>query len=82
MGSARAGLSRERRFFSWGTGLVDFDNAGYPDILIVTGTLYPELEPVYTKYPRLTPRLLFRNQGNGTFVGWGTKLGPAFPRGT
>jgi enediyne biosynthesis protein E4 len=74
--TARAGLIAERRFISWGTGLVDFDNDGYPDILIATGTVYPELEPVYAKYPRLTPRLMFRNQGNGTFVELGDEAGP------
>ena len=74
--TARAGLSQERRFISWGTGLVDFDNDGYPDLLIATGTVYPELEKVYAKYPRLTPRLMFRNQGNGTFVELGDEAGP------
>ncbi|SPE25542.1 ASPIC/UnbV domain protein (fragment) [Acidobacteriia bacterium SbA2] len=74
--TARAGLSPERRFISWGTGLVDFDNDGYPDLLVATGTVYPELEKVYAKYPRLTPRLMFRNQGNGTFVELGDEAGP------
>ncbi len=74
--TARAGLSQERRFISWGTGLIDFDNDGYPDILVVTGTVYPELERVYAKYPALNPRLVFRNQGNGTFVELGDEAGP------
>ena len=66
--TAQAGLATERRFISWGTSLVDLDNDGYPDILYVTGTVYPELEPVYPRYPRRGPRLVFRNQGNGRFV--------------
>jgi len=74
--TAQAGLSPERRFINWGTGLVDFDNDGYPDLLIVSGTVYPELEHIYPKYPSLTPRLLFRNQGNGTFVELGEEAGP------
>jgi len=74
--TAKAGLSLERRFISWGTGLFDFDNDGYPDILIATGTVYPELEHVYAKYPALNPRLVFRNQGNGTFVELGDEAGP------
>jgi hypothetical protein len=75
--TATAGLSPERRFISWGTGLVDFDNDGNPDILIITGTVYPELERVYpTKYPAHSPRILFRNQGNGSFVESGDETGP------
>jgi hypothetical protein len=66
--TTQAGLAHERRFISWGTGLVDLDNDGYPDILVVTGNVYPELEPVYPKYPRRGPRLVFRNVGNGKFV--------------
>jgi enediyne biosynthesis protein E4 len=74
--TAQAGLATERRFISWGTCLVDLDNDGYPDILSVTGTVYPELEPVYPKYPRRGPRLIFRNQGNGRFVELGEEAGP------
>lgn len=63
-----AALIPERRFISWGTGLVDLDNDGYPDIFPVTRTVYPELERVYlAKYPARGPRITFRNQGNGTF---------------
>jgi hypothetical protein len=73
----RGGLGGERRFSSWGTGLVDLDNDGYPDIFIVAGTVAPELEKVYNKYPARNPRLIFRNQGNGSFVELGDEAGPA-----
>ncbi|MGD0860928.1 MAG: CRTAC1 family protein [Terracidiphilus sp.] len=66
--TAQAGLIHERRFVSWGAGLVDLDNDGYPDIFLVTGQVYPELEPILPKYPRRGPRILFRNRGNGTFL--------------
>lgn len=66
--TARAGLIHERRFVSWGTGLFDLDNDGYPDIFLVTGQVYPGLEPVLPKYPRRGPRIVFRNRGNGTFL--------------
>jgi hypothetical protein len=70
--TTQAGLAQERRFISWGTGLVDLDNDGYPDIFVVTGNVYPELEPVYPKYPRRGPRLVFRNVGNGKFIELGS----------
>ena len=66
--TARAGLIHERRFVSWGVGLVDLDNDGNPDIFLVTGQVYPKLEAVNPKYPRRGPRILFRNRGDGTFL--------------
>ncbi|MGB6742635.1 MAG: VCBS repeat-containing protein, partial [Terracidiphilus sp.] len=66
--TAQAGLVRERRFVSWGVGLLDLDNDGNPDIFWVTGQIYPELEPVLPQYPRRGPRIVFRNRGDGTFV--------------
>jgi hypothetical protein len=74
--TSQVGIGAERRFINWGTGLVDFDNDGYPDILVVSGTVYQELEHVYAKYPARTPRLVFRNQGKGTFVELGEETGP------
>jgi hypothetical protein len=75
--SNESGLAVERRYICWGTSLVDFDNDGYPDILIVSGTVYPELESYFPmRFPRRTPRILFRNRGNGTFAEMGEEAGP------
>jgi enediyne biosynthesis protein E4 len=74
--TSQAGLATERRFISWGACLSDLDNDGNPDIFLVTGTVYPELEPVYAKYPRRGPRLVFRNLGNGKFAELGEEAGP------
>lgn len=75
--TSQTGIIHERRFVSWGVGLVDLDNDGNPDIFLVTGQVYPELEAVYAKYPRRGPRIIFRNQGNGTFAQLGDETGPA-----
>ena len=57
----------ETRFTCWGAGIVDLDNDGYPDVLFVTGSVYPEVERKLPQYPYKTPRVLFRNLGNGVF---------------
>ena len=74
--TTKAGLFAERRFISWGTDLADLDNDGYPDILWATGTVYPELERRYAKYPTHSQRILFRNHGNGSFLPIGLEAGP------
>ena len=62
-----AKIGVETRYTCWGAGIVDLDNDGYPDILFVTGSVYPEVERQLPQYPYKTPRVLFRNLGNGTF---------------
>ena len=47
--------------------MVDLDNDGYPDVLFVSGSVYPEVERQLPQYPYRTPRVLLRNLGNGTF---------------
>ncbi len=54
-------MLRKRRFVSWGVGMFDLDNDSFPDIFLVTGQVYPELEAVLPKYPREGPRIIFRN---------------------
>jgi hypothetical protein len=63
----RAGIGVETRFVGWGAGVVDLDNDGFPDIFMVTGSVYPEVEKTLPAYPFRTPRLVFRNLGDGRF---------------
>jgi hypothetical protein len=72
-----AGIADVREFVSWGAGIVDLDNDGYPDIFWVTGSLYPDLEKVSAKFPYKVPRILYRNRGDGTFLRVGDEAGPA-----
>jgi len=67
-----AHIAVETRYVCWGTGMTDLDNDGYPDIFIVTGNVYPEVERKLPQFPNKTPRTVFRNLGNGTFE----ELGP------
>ena len=74
--TVEAGMNRETRFVCYGAGIVDLDNDGWPDILLTSGALYPEVARVYPLFPVRTPRVLFRNQGDGTFVEMGADAGP------
>jgi len=62
-----AGIGVETRFTAWGAGIVDLDNDGLPDLFLVTGSVYPELERKLPQYPYKTPRCVFRNLGKGKF---------------
>src|SRR5215475_13116570 len=63
----RSGLAVETRYVGWGTGMVDLDNDGLPDVFVATGGVYPEVGRKVPEYPLHTPRLVFRNLGDGRF---------------
>jgi hypothetical protein len=65
--ASRAAGFDHTKYIQWGTGLVDLDNDGWPDIFTVTGNVYPEVEKVFKEYPHRSPRLIYRNLGNGRF---------------
>jgi enediyne biosynthesis protein E4 len=62
-----AGLHVQNRHVQWGTGLRDFDNDGFSDLLYVTGHVYPEIERSLEQYPHRGPRILFRNTDGRRF---------------
>jgi hypothetical protein len=74
--SREAGFDHTR-YVQWGTGIVDLDNDGWPDIFIVTGSVYPEVEKSFKEYAYRGPRLVFRNLGNGRFKDVTAECGPA-----
>jgi enediyne biosynthesis protein E4 len=66
----------DTRYICWGAGIVDLDNDGYPDLFMVTGNVYPEVERKLPQYPDKTPRAVFRNLGNRTFEELVEEAGP------
>lgn len=72
-----AHLGVETHYICWGTGIVDLDNDGYPDIFVVAGSVYPGLERKLPQYPNKCPRMIFRSLGNGTFEELIAEAGPA-----
>ena len=56
--------------------MADLDNDGLPDLFLVTGSVYPELERKLPQYPYKTPRCVFRNLGTGKFEQLIEEAGP------
>jgi enediyne biosynthesis protein E4 len=74
--TVRAGIATENRYVSWGAGIVDLDNDGFPDLFLVTGNVYPELEKAFPQLPYKGPRIIFRNLGNDRFEELIDEAGP------
>jgi hypothetical protein len=70
-----AGLGLHTQYLGWGAAFFDFDNDGWPDILVVNGHVYPEVDKQHlgSTYPE--PRILYHNNGNGTFTDISTDAG-------
>ena len=77
--SDEAGITRPTRdVLSFGGGFFDYDNAGWLDIFIANGHVYPEVEQATpgTHYRQINS--LFHNEGNGKFVEVGKSSGTGF----
>lgn len=74
--TVRAGLGVETRFVGWGAGMTDLDNDGLPDLFLVAGHVYPEIEKTLPAYPYKNPRIVFRNLGQGKFEELIEQAGP------
>ena len=72
----RSGLAVETSDIKWGVGIQDLDNDGNPDIFWVTGGIYPGMDKQPGKPPNRTPRVVFRNLGNGRFEELFAEAGP------
>ena len=75
--TVRSGIGVETRYVGWGAGIVDLDNNGLPDIFLVTGSVYPQVAKEFERYPAATPRVVFRNLGQGRFEQLAREAGPA-----
>jgi hypothetical protein len=71
-----AGLGAHTQFLGWGCGFFDFDNDGWPDILICNGHVYPEVEHLTTEAGYAQRKLLYRNLRNGRFEDVSFNAGP------
>jgi enediyne biosynthesis protein E4 len=72
-----AGLGLYTQYLGWGTMFLDFDNDGWPDLLLVNGHVYPEVDSQHLGSSYKEPRILFHNNGDGTFSDISSSAGSA-----
>ena len=63
-------------YVGWGDAFFDFDNDGWPDLLLVNGHVYPQVDGLDITAKYREPGLLFLNQHDGTFKNISTLVGP------
>jgi hypothetical protein len=71
-----AGLGINTNFLGWGAMFIDVDNHGLPDLLVVNGHVYPEVDANQLSSTYREPRALYRNIGNGKFKDISKDSGP------
>jgi enediyne biosynthesis protein E4 len=71
-----AGLGLYTRYLGWGTMFLDFDNDGWPDLLLVNGHVYPEVDRQNLGSSYEEPRILYHNNGDKTFTDISAQAGP------
>jgi enediyne biosynthesis protein E4 len=72
-----AGLGLYTQYLGWGTMFLDIDNDGWPDLLLVNGHVYPEVDSQHLGSSYKEPRILFHNNGDGTFTDISASAGSA-----
>jgi hypothetical protein len=71
-----AGFGLNTQYLGWGVMFLDFDNDGWPDLLLANGHVYPEVDSQHLGSNFREPRILYHNNGNGTFTDISTSAGP------
>ncbi len=71
-----AGLGLNTQYLGWGTMFLDFDNDGWPDLLLVNGHVYPEVDSQHLGSSFQEPRILYHNNGDGKFTDISATAGP------
>ena len=72
-----AGLGLHTKYLGWGAMFFDFDNDTWPDLLLVNGHVYPEVDKFHLGSDYQEPRILYHNNGNATFTDVSDYAGPA-----
>ncbi len=62
-----SGMGQNTRFVGWGCGFFDFDNDGWPDLLLVNGHAFPQVDRLNIDIHYRDRAILYRNE-HGRFV--------------
>ncbi len=73
----RAGLARIKTWLGWGVQFFDFDNSGWPGILIANGHVYPEVEGKSLGTTYRQPKVAYYNLHDGAFANITAQAGSA-----
>ncbi len=71
-----AGFGLNTQYLGWGVMFLDVDNDGWPDLLLVNGHVYPEVDSQHLGSNFQEPKILYHNNGNGTFTDISAHAGP------
>ena len=74
--TAASGLSIHTEALGWGAMFADVDNDGFPDLLVVNGHVYPEVDAAHLGSRFKQPRFLYSNTGDGHFRDVSKTSGP------
>jgi enediyne biosynthesis protein E4 len=76
--SYASGIARgSTPYVGWGDAFFDLDNDGWPDLIIVNGHVYPQVDTKDIGTTFREPKLLYLNQHDGTFRDISKLAGPA-----
>jgi enediyne biosynthesis protein E4 len=75
-----AGLGLNTQYLGWGTMFLDFDNDGWPDLLLVNGHVYPEVDKQHLGSNFQEPRILYHNNGDAKFTDISASSGPGITK--
>jgi len=64
-------------YVGWGTSFFDYDNDGWVDLFVSNGHVYPQVEFAGFAYTYTQPKLLLRNNRDGTFSNVTSEAGEA-----
>src|SRR5258708_6353813 len=74
--TTKAHIDQTNGHYAFSVSTFDFDDDGWPDLILANGHVYPEVDKFHLGSEYREPRLLYHNNGNGTFTDVSATAGP------